>query len=65
MTHICTAIRVRRENNFPVTAFDFGFAKTSEGGETEQKYASTLVAVDADLFFVKAIPAVGKEETDY
>ena len=38
---------------------------TSEGGETEQKHATTLVAVGADLFFVKAIPVVGKEVTDY
>ena len=37
-------------------AFDFAFVKTtSASGETEQKYATTLVAVDADLFFVKAI----------
>ena len=33
--------------------------------ETGQKYATTLVAVDADLFFVKAIPMLGKETTDY
>ena len=40
----------------------FGFVKTtSDGGETEQKYATTLVAVDADLFFVKAILLLGKE----
>ena len=37
-----------------VIAFDFAFVKTtSASGETEQKYATTLVAVDADLFFVK------------
>ena len=42
-----------------------GFVKTtSECGETEHKCATTLVAVDADLFFVKAIPVVGKEATD-
>ena len=47
-------------------AFDFGFVKTtSAGGERGQKYATTLVAVDADLFFVKAIPMLGKETTDY
>ena len=35
-------------------AFDNAFVKTtSASGETEQKYATTLVAVDADLFFVK------------
>ena len=33
--------------------------------ETEQKYATTLVAVDADLFFVIAIPLLLKEATDY
>ena len=50
----------------PVLAFDFGFVKTtSDGGETEQKSATTLVAVDADLFFVKAIPVLGKDATDY
>ena len=47
-------------------AFDFPFVKTtSASGETEQKFATTLVAVDADLFFVKAIPLLGKEATDY
>ena len=41
----------------PVIAFDSGFVKTtSASGETEQKYARTLVAVDAGLFFVKVIP---------
>ena len=50
----------------PVIAFDFGFVKTtSASGETEQKCATTLVAVDADLFFVKAIPLSGRETTDY
>ena len=37
---------------------------TSASGETEQKYATTLVAVDADLFFVKVILVLGKETTD-
>ena len=47
-------------------AFDFGFVKTtSASGETGQKYATTMVAVDADLFFVKVIPLSGKETTDY
>ena len=50
----------------PVIAFDFAFVKTtSASGETEQKYATTLVAVDADLFFVKVILLLGKETTDY
>ena len=50
----------------PVVAFDFGFVKTtSASGETEQTYATTLVAVDADLFFVKVIPVLGKETTDH
>ena len=35
-----------------VIAFDFGFVKTTSAcGETGQKYATTLVAVDADLLF--------------
>ena len=38
---------------------------TSAGGETEQTYVATLVAVDADLFFVKAIHLLGKEATDH
>ena len=47
-------------------AFDFAFMKTtSASGETEQKDATTLFAVDADLFFVKVIPVLGKETTDY
>ena len=47
-------------------AFDLGFVKTtSDGGETQQKFATTLVAVDADLFFVKAILLLGKEATDH
>ena len=44
----------------PVIAFDFGLVKTTYSGETEQKYAATLVAVDAALFFVKAILFFGK-----
>ena len=31
----------------------------------KQKYATSLVAVDVDLFFVKVIPVLGKETTDY
>ena len=55
-----------RWTSLPVITFDFGFVKTtSAGGETEQKYATTLVAVDADLFFVKAIPLLGKETAGY
>ena len=47
-------------------AFDFAFVKTTcASGETEQKYATTLVAVDTDLFFVKAISLLGKEAIDY
>ena len=45
-------LREQREQ-LPVIAFDFGFVKTtSASGETRQKYATTLVAVDADLFFL-------------
>ena len=47
----------------PVITLDFAFVRTtSASGETEQQYATTLVAVDADLFFVKVI---GKETTDH
>ena len=61
MTHTSVVTCASRENKLPVIAFDFGFVKTtSAGGETGQKYATTLVAVDADLFFVKAIPVMGK-----
>ena len=39
----------------PVIALDLGFVKTtSAGGETGQKYATTLVAVDADLFLSRS-----------
>ena len=49
-------------------AFDFEFVKTpSASGETEQKYATTLVAVDAGFFFffVKSIPLLGMEANNY
>ena len=50
----------------PVIAFDFAFVKTtSASGETEQKYATTLVAVDADLFFRESHSCSWKETTDY
>ena len=63
--HLRSALREKGEQ-LPVTAFDIAFVKTtSASGETEQKYATTLVAVDADLFFVKVIPVLGKETTDY
>ena len=49
-----------------VIAFDLAFVKTtSASGETEQNYATTLVAVDADLFFVKVILVLRKETSDY
>ena len=63
--HLRSNLREKGEQ-FPVIAFDFAFMKTpSVSGETEQKYATTLVAVDADLFFVTVIPVLGKETTDY
>ena len=66
MTHTCVVTCARRENNFLWWPFDFGFVKTtSAGGERAQKSAATLVAVDADLFFVKFVPMLGKETTDY
>ena len=57
-----------RENGEQLSAIanDFAFVKTTcPTRETEQKYATTLVAVDADLFFVKAFPVLGKEATVY
>ena len=38
---------------------------TCASGETQQNYATTLVAVDANLFVVKAILLFGKEATDF
>ena len=50
--HLRSDLREQGEK-LPVIAFDFGFVKTtSAGGETGQNYATTLVAVDADLFFL-------------
>ena len=49
--HLRSDLREQREQ-LPVIAFDFGIVKTtSANGETRQKYATTLVAVDADFFF--------------
>ena len=63
--HLRSDLREKGEQ-LPVIAFDFAFVKTTfASGETEQKYAITLVAVDADLFFVKVIPVLGKETSDY
>ena len=63
--HLRSDLR-EKEEQLPVIAFDFAFVKTtSASGETEQKYATTLVAFDADLFFVKVILVLGKETTDY
>ena len=54
MTLIC--VREKGEQ-LPVIAFDFAFVKTTSAiGETAPKYATTLVAVDAELFFVQVIP---------
>ena len=62
--HLRSDLREKGEQ-LPVIAFDFAFVKTtSASGETEQKYATTLLAVDADLFFLKVIPVLGKETTD-
>ena len=63
--HLRSELREKAEQLL-VIAFDFGFVKTtSDGGETEQKYATTQVAVNADLFFVTATPVLGKEATDH
>ena len=63
--HLRGDLRVKAEQ-LPVVAFDFAFVKTtSASGETEQKNATTLVAVNANFFFVKVIPVLGKETTDF
>ena len=62
--HLRSDLREKGEQ-LPVIAFDFGFVKTtSAGGETGQKYATTLVAVDADLLFVKVITLLRKGTAD-
>ena len=62
--HLRSDLREKGEQ-LPVIAVDFAFVKTtSANGETEQNFATTLVAVDADLFFVKVIHLLGKETTD-
>ena len=54
-------LRNLREQGLSVIAFDFGFVKTtSANGETRLKYAQTLVAVDADLFFCQGHSTAGK-----
>ena len=63
--HLRSDLREKGEQ-LPVIAFDFAFVKTTcASEETEQKYATTLVAVDADRFFVKDILLLGKETTDH
>ena len=53
--HLRSDLREKGEQ-LPVIAFDFAFVMTtSASGETEQKYSTTLLSVDADLFFVKVI----------
>ena len=48
--HLHSDLR-EKGKQLPVIAFDLGFVKTtSASGETEPKYATTLVAGDADLF---------------
>ena len=55
MTHICVVNLREKGEQLPVIAFDSAFVKTTcASGETEQKYATTVVAVDADLFLVEA-----------
>ena len=65
MTSVCAAICVRNENHSSDRIRLWLREDDVRGGETEQKYATTLVAVDADLFFVNAFPVVRKEATDY
>ena len=58
--HLRSDLREKGEQLL-VIAFDFGFVKTtSAGGETGQKYAATLIAVDADFFFCQSYSTVGK-----
>ena len=63
--HLRSDLREKGEQLL-VISFDFGFVKTtSAGGETGQKYAATLIAVDANFFFVRVIPLLGKETSDF
>ena len=63
--HLRGDLREKGEQ-LPVIAFDFAFVKTTSArGETEQTCATTLVALDADLFFVNVFLVLGKETTDY
>ena len=60
-SHLRSDLREKGEQ-LPVIAFDFGFVKTtSAGGETGQKYATTLVAVDDDVF-CQGHSTVGKRD---
>ena len=62
--HLRCDLREKGEQ-LPVIAFDVGLVKTtSASGETEHKYATSLVAVDDDLFFVAVVRLLGKETTD-
>ena len=56
--HLRSDLREKGEQ-LPVIAFRLPVEKQN------RIYATTLVAVDADLFFVKVIPVLGKETTDY
>ena len=62
--HLRGDLREKGEQ-LPVIAFDFAFVKTTSASGEKPKYATTLVAVHADLFFVKVIPVLGKETSDY
>ena len=58
--HLRGDLREKGEQ-LPLIAFDFAFVKTTcASGETEPKYATTLVAVDADLFFRESDSPIGK-----
>ena len=64
--HLRSDLREQGEQ-LPVIAVDFGFVKTTSAGEERghRFFGTILVVVDADLFFVKVIPLLGKETTDY
>ena len=58
--HLRSDLREKGEQ-LSVIAFDFGFVKTTSArGETEQKYGTTLVAVDSGLVFRESHSCSGK-----
>jgi hypothetical protein len=56
----------KAEDRLPLIAMDYAFGKTSdESGETIDEFGTTLVVVDVDTMFPKAIPCESKAAVDY